>query len=89
MEYRRRDWPRVARRALDLFRLAGDADVGAKKPSIAPTGTGATPIRVHKGRAPSIEPAKVRELLSNGLTPAAIAEQLGVGRTSVYRALAR
>ena len=44
---------------------------------------------VYKGRAPGIEPARVRELRSTELTPAAIAKQLGVARTSIYRALAR
>lgn len=43
---------------------------------------------VYKGRRPSVDVAKVRELHGAGLGPSAIAKQLKVGRTSVYRALA-
>lgn len=42
---------------------------------------------VYRGRPRSIDPAKVKELKSSGLGPAAIARQLGIGRASVYRAL--
>jgi DNA invertase Pin-like site-specific DNA recombinase len=43
---------------------------------------------VYKGR-PSVDAPTVRELHTTGLTPAAIAKQLGIGRATVYRALAR
>jgi DNA invertase Pin-like site-specific DNA recombinase len=43
---------------------------------------------VYKGRPASIEAAKVRELKGQGLGPSAIAKTLGIGRASVYRALA-
>lgn len=43
---------------------------------------------VYKGRAPSVDYAKVRRLHSQGIKPTEIAELLGVGRTTVYRALA-
>lgn len=42
---------------------------------------------VYKGRPASIDAAKVRELKGQGIGPAAIAKQLGIGRASVYRAL--
>lgn len=42
---------------------------------------------VYKGRRPSIDPAKVRELHSSGLGATAIAEKLKIGRASVYRVL--
>jgi len=38
----------------------------------------------YKGRPPSIDRAKVRELLTQ-MGPAAVAEQLGIARSSVYR----
>lgn len=41
----------------------------------------------YKGRKPSIDPAKVRELKDQGLGASAIARQLGVARSSVYRVL--
>lgn len=42
----------------------------------------------YQGRPASIDPARVKELRETGLGPAAIARQLGIGRASVYRALA-
>ncbi len=43
---------------------------------------------VYKGRRPSIDAAEVRRLRDKEkLRPAAIARRLGIGRTSVYRAL--
>ncbi|NJC06852.1 DNA invertase Pin-like site-specific DNA recombinase [Sphingomonas kaistensis] len=41
----------------------------------------------YKGRKPSVDAAKVRELHAAGLGPSAIAKQLKVGRTTVYRSL--
>ena len=43
---------------------------------------------VYKGRPPSIDPARVKELRAEGMGPAAIAKTMGIGRASVYRALA-
>src|SRR4051794_15912990 len=43
---------------------------------------------VYKGRKPSVDVAKVRELRDTGMKPSAIAKELKVGRTSVWRALA-
>ena len=42
---------------------------------------------VYKGRKPSVDRQAVAELHAQGIGPAAIAKQLKVGRTSVYRAL--
>ena len=42
---------------------------------------------VYKGRKPSVDAARVRELRKAGMGPSAIAKELKVGRTSVYRAL--
>ena len=42
---------------------------------------------VYKGRKPSIDAQKVRELRDNGMGASAIAKELGIGRASVYRAL--
>jgi DNA invertase Pin-like site-specific DNA recombinase len=44
---------------------------------------------VYKGRPASIDPKEVKRLKTEeGLGPTEIAEKLGIGRTSVYRALA-
>lgn len=40
---------------------------------------------VYKGRKPTIDPSKVRELREAGVGPVEIAKQLGIGRASVYR----
>ena len=43
---------------------------------------------VYKGRKPSVEVDAVRALKVSGKGPAEIAKELGIGRASVYRALA-
>ena len=42
---------------------------------------------VYRGRKPSVDVVKVRELSEMGMGPSTIAKELKVGRTSVYRAL--
>src|SRR2546430_508090 len=43
---------------------------------------------VYKGRKPTVDATRVRELKAGGIGPSAIAKSLGIGRGSVYRALA-
>jgi DNA invertase Pin-like site-specific DNA recombinase len=43
---------------------------------------------VYKGRPASIDAAQVRRLKADGISPSEIARRLGIGRASVYRALA-
>lgn len=42
---------------------------------------------VYKGRPTTIDPAKVRALKAEGVSPSEIAKRLGIGRASVYRVL--
>ena len=42
---------------------------------------------VYKGRKPSVDVQKVKELRDSGMGASAIAKELGIGRASVYRAL--
>ena len=41
----------------------------------------------YKGRRPTVDPAKVRQLHAEGVRPSEIARRLRVGRTTVWRAL--
>ncbi|MBV2146677.1 recombinase family protein [Sphingobium sp. AS12] len=40
---------------------------------------------VYRGRKPSIDTARIETLMAAGMTPAAIAREMGIGRASVYR----
>lgn len=42
----------------------------------------------YRGRPASIDAARVKELRASGMGPAQIAREMGIGRASVYRALA-
>jgi len=42
---------------------------------------------VYKGRKPTVDAEKVKELKAEGLGASAIAKEMGIGRASVYRAL--
>jgi DNA invertase Pin-like site-specific DNA recombinase len=44
-------------------------------------------VGVYKGRPPSIEASRVRELKAQGMRPSDIAKTLKIGRASVYRVL--
>lgn len=43
---------------------------------------------VYKGRKPSVDALAVQELRAQGVSPTLIAKKLGIGRASVYRAIA-
>ena len=47
----------------------------------------ASVYRVYKGRKPSVDVEKVKELRDSGMGASAIAKEMGIGRASVYRAL--
>ena len=42
---------------------------------------------VYKGRKPSVDVVRVKELRDSGMGASAIAKEMGIGRASVYRAL--
>ena len=42
---------------------------------------------VYKGRKPTVDVDKIRELAKQGLQKTVIAKELGIGRATVYRAL--
>jgi DNA invertase Pin-like site-specific DNA recombinase len=43
---------------------------------------------VYKGRKPSIDPARIKKMKTDGMGASAIAKTLKIGRASVYRAMA-
>ena len=45
------------------------------------------PRSIGKGRKPSVDVERVKELRDSGMGASAIAKKLGIGRASVYRAL--
>ena len=47
----------------------------------------ASVYRVYKGRKPSVDVVRVKELKESGMGASAIAKELGIGGVSVYRAL--
>jgi len=47
----------------------------------------ASVYRVYKGRKPSVDVERGRELKESGMGGSAIAKEMGIGRASVYRAL--
>jgi DNA invertase Pin-like site-specific DNA recombinase len=54
----------------------------------ASEGIDAAKVRgVYKGRTPTVDPARIRQLAADGLGATAICKQLGVSRTTVYRLL--
>ena len=42
---------------------------------------------VYKGRKPTVDIDKIRELAKQGIQKTTIAKELGIGRATVYRAL--
>ena len=42
---------------------------------------------IYKGRKPTVDNEKIRELAKQGLQKTTIAKELGIGRATVYRAL--
>lgn len=44
---------------------------------------------VYRGRRPTIDTARIETLVATGMTPAAIARNMGIGRASVYRLMGK
>jgi DNA invertase Pin-like site-specific DNA recombinase len=72
---------------LDMLGVFAEFETNLRKERQLEGIAGAKVRGVYKGRKPSIDTAKVRELRAKGLGPSAIAKALKIGRASVYRAL--
>ena len=72
---------------LDMLGVFGEFETNLRKERQMEGIAKAKEKGVYKGRKPSVDVEKVKELRDTGLGASAIAKELGIGRASVYRAL--
>ena len=72
---------------LDMLGVFGEFETNLRKERQMEGIAKAKEKGVYKGRKPSVDVARVRELNDSGIGASAIAKELGIGRASVYRAL--
>ena len=72
---------------LDMLGVFGEFETNLRKERQMEGIAKAKEKGVYKGRKPSVDVEKVKELKENGLGASAIAKEMGIGRASVYRAL--
>ena len=72
---------------LDMLGVFGEFETNLRKERQMEGIAKAKEKGVYKGRKPSVDVVKVKELKAEGLGASAIAKQMGIGRASVYRAL--
>jgi len=72
---------------LDMLGVVGEFDTNRRKERQMEGIAKAKEKGVYKGRKPSVDVQKVKELHDSGMGASAIAKELGIGRASVYRAL--
>ena len=72
---------------LDMLGVFGEFETNLRKERQMEGIAKAKEKGVYKGRKPSVDVEKVKELRDSGLGASKIAKELGIGRASVYRAL--
>ena len=72
---------------LDMLGVFGEFETNLRKERQMEGIAKAKEKGVYKGRKPSVDAEKVKELRETGMGASAIAKELGIGRASVYRAL--
>ena len=72
---------------LDMLGVFGEFETNLRKERQMEGISKAKEKGVYKGRKPSVDVEKVKELRDSGLGGSAIAKEMGIGRASVYRAL--
>lgn len=72
---------------LDMLGVFGEFETNLRKERQLEGIAKAKEKGVYKGRKPSVDVEKVKELRDSGLGASAIAKEMGIGRASVYRAL--
>ena len=72
---------------LDMLGVFGEFETNLRKERQMEGILKAKEKGVYKGRKPSVDVQKVKELRDSGMGASKIAKELGIGRASVYRAL--
>ena len=72
---------------LDMLGVFGEFETNLRKERQMEGIAKAKERGVYKGRKPTVDNEKIRELAKQGLQKTAIAKELGIGRATVYRAL--
>jgi DNA invertase Pin-like site-specific DNA recombinase len=72
---------------LDMLGVFGEFETNLRKERQMEGIAKAKERGVYKGRKPSVDVEKVKELKESGMGASAIAKEMGIGRASVYRAL--
>ena len=72
---------------LDMLGVFGEFETNLRKERQMEGIAKAKEKGVYKGRKPSVDVEKVKELKESGMGASAIAKELNIGRASVYRAL--
>ena len=72
---------------LDMLRVFAEFETAIRKERQLEGIAKAKANGIYKGRKPSIDPARVRAMRDAGRSPSAIARELNVARSSVYRVL--
>jgi DNA invertase Pin-like site-specific DNA recombinase len=72
---------------VDMLSVFGEFETNLRKERQMEGISKAKEKGVYKGRKPSVDVEKVKELNDSGLGASAIAKEMGIGRASVYRAL--
>ena len=72
---------------LDMLGVFGEFETNLRKERQMEGIAKAKEKGVYKGRKPSVDVVKVKELKVSGMGASAIAKEMGIGRASVYRAL--
>ena len=72
---------------LDMLGVFGEFETNLRKERQMEGISKAKEKGVYKGRKPSVDVEKVKELRDSGMGGSAIAKEMGIGRASVYRAL--
>ena len=73
---------------LTVLSMVGEMELGFIKDRQAAGIAAAKQRGVYRGRKPSIDPVQIKQLANDGKGATEIAQELGIARCSVYRALA-